>query len=104
MRMLTAYSTRWIRSWRWKAGKAFLFDIFQPGKRSCGFVTDPTEAFRYEGKVVLPGRLKVARASIKFSEIRTRKWGAFTLSIGGSAARGLRFPCIYKVVIIVPDF
>lgn len=46
----------------------------------------------FAGKLVIPGRLKVARASTKFSEIKTRYEGVLTLSIGGSAARGLRFP------------
>lgn len=48
----------------------------------------------FAGKLVIPGRLKAARASTKFSEIKTRYEGLLTLSIGGSAARGLRFPFI----------
>lgn len=44
----------------------------------------------FEGKLVIPERLKAARASIKFSDIRTR--GFLTLSTGRSPIRGFRLP------------
>ena len=45
----------------------------------------------FEGKLVIPERLKAPRASLKPSDIKIRKWGVLASS-GGSAALLFRFP------------
>lgn len=93
-------SSNYQKQWEVQIGKEKWVSMQQPGgtEGGGGAETGGTEAISIftglwpDAKLVIPGRLKAARASIKSSEIRTRKWGFFTLSTGGSAARGLRFP------------
>lgn len=46
----------------------------------------------FSAEISIPVRLKAAQASMKFSEIKTRKFGFLDVSMGGSAACGSRFP------------
>ena len=47
----------------------------------------------FGAKFPCKGRLRAVRASIKFSDSKTRKCGFFAWSTDGSAARGFLLPC-----------